>query len=196
MEPPVKQSDNNSFIDFDVLFARLNELLAIKNITLDIICTGGYVMQMNGYRATADIDAFYQSDETINNLIKIVGDEFGLNTPNDLWLNNSVANMNPLPPDAYCEIVRQSSHLLVKKVNLIYLIGMKLYSARGQDMKDIADILKDNATIQPFELISELNLMGFDIDISLILDAFEGAYGMDWLKDFYLKNEAKLLDYF
>ena len=42
-------------------------------------------------------------------------------------------------------------------------------------------------------MIADLHLMGFDIDISLILDAFEGAYCMEWLKDFYLGLTQKMV---
>jgi len=77
-----------------------------------------------------------------------------------------------------------------------YLVGMKLTSARGQDLKDLADIIRRRDDLQPFELMSKLAEMKFDIDISILLDVFEGAFGMEWLDAFYRENEAELRKYF
>ena len=111
-------------------------------------------------------------------------------------LNNSISNLNPEPPDRYCEVVHEFPNLVVKAVNMTYMIGMKLVSARGQDMKDLADIVKSNKDLQPFELMLKLVEMNFDIDISILLDAFEGARGMEWLEAFFRENEAELRKYF
>jgi len=43
--------------------------------------------------------------------------------------------MNPAPPDNHCEIVYSFSNLEMKSVDIIYLVGMKLVSGRGQDSK-------------------------------------------------------------
>jgi len=187
-------SDNK--IDFEPVFMMLNDELNCINESLELICAGGYVMQLNGYRGTADIDAFYKSDVTIESIIQKVGDKFGINPPDELWLNNSISNMNPEPPEEYCEVVHQFSNLTIKAVGMTYLIGMKLVSARGQDLIDLADIVRNCKDLQPFELLSRLVEMKFDIDISVLLDAFEGARGMDWLDTFYRENEAELRNYF
>jgi len=84
----------------------------------------------------------------------------------------------------------------LNKINESYLIGMKLVSARGQDLIDLADIIRGYKDLQPFELLSKLTGMKFDIDISILLDAFEGARGMDWLGTFYRENEAELRRFF
>ena len=189
-------ANNNNIIDFEPAFEMLNNELTKINESLVLICAGGYVMQLNGYRGTADIDAFYISNTVIESIIRRVGDEFGINKPDELWLNNSISNMNPEPPDIYCEVVHQFSNLVVKAVGLTYLIGMKLVSARRQDLIDMADIVRNCKDLQPFELLSRLVEMNFDIDISILLDAFEGARGMEWLDMFYKENEAELRNYF
>ena len=76
------------------------------------------------------------------------------------------------------------------------LIGMKLESGREQDLKDLGEILKRDNNEKPFELLSMLAGIGFEIDISGLLDAYERAHGMDWLDDFYLKNQDELRKYF
>jgi len=79
---------------------------------------------------------------------------------------------------------------------MIYLMGMKLVSAREQDLMDVADILKKSESLQPFELFSDLAEMSFDVDIAMLLDAFERARGMEWLETFYKDNEEELRGYF
>ena len=66
-------------------------------------------------------------------------------------------------------IVHDFSNLVVMAVEIDYLIGMKLLSARGQDLKDVADILMNNADLQPFDLLEKLVDMSFNIDISILL---------------------------
>ena len=190
------KSSNGNAIDFEAVFRRLNDELAQKDESLELVCAGGYVMQLNGFRGTADIDAFYKSNVTVESIIRKVGDEFGINRHGEIWLNNSISKMNPEPPDMYSEVVHQFSNLTVKAVGLTYLFGMKLTSARGQDLKDLADIVGNCKDLQPFELLSELVEMEFTIDISILLDAFEGARGMEWLEAFYRENEAELRKYY
>ena len=85
-------------MDKKILFKALNTGLAKENILLEIICVGGFVLEYYDLRGTQDVDAFYQEDAKIRSIIKKVGDEFGVNEPDELWLNNSVANLNRTPP--------------------------------------------------------------------------------------------------
>jgi len=172
-------------IDFDLVFAKMNEELIVINETFELICAGGYVMQRNGYRSTTDVDAFYSSSIEIDEIIRRVGDLFNINREDELWLNNSISNMNQEPSLEYCDMVIQLSNLKVLTVKLDYLIGMKLLSAREQDIIDVATILKQNNNKEPLQLRIKLFQMGFDIDISLLLDAYEYAYGIEWLDEFY-----------
>ena len=182
-------------IDFEAVFKKFNEELSKTGNNLELICAGGYVMQRHGYRTTLDIDAFYKNDKNIDEIIKKVGNEFKINNNDELWLNNSIYNINPEPPDKYCVLVYKFSNLVVKEVNLTYLIGMKLFSQRFQDLKDVSIIIRQNNNEQPFELMKELNDMKFNIDVSLLLEAYEMAYGMEWLNNFYISNSEELLKY-
>lgn len=85
------------------VFEALNQELAQANLTLTIICVGGYVLEHHGLRATQDVDAFYQENQKINEIIARVGRQFNLNTHEELWLNNNVASMNSQPPIDLCE---------------------------------------------------------------------------------------------
>ena len=185
-------TDNNSSIDFELVFRMLNDELAEQKVSLSLVCAGGYVLQLNGYRGTNDVDAFFKSSAVIDSIIRKVGDKFGINKPDELWLNNSISNMNPAPPDIYCKLVYQFSNLTVLAVDLIYLVGMKLTSARGQDIKDVAEIIKNTKELKPFELLKTLARMDFTIDISILLDAYGEALGMEWLEEFYKTHEEEL----
>jgi hypothetical protein len=57
-------------------------------------------------------------------------------------------------------------------------------------------ILKRENNKQPFELLTKLFDMKFNIDISNLLDAYEKAYGMDWLDEFYVLNQDYLRRFF
>ena len=104
--------------------------------------------------------------------------------------------MNQEPPGKHCKLVHQFSNLTVLAVDLLYLVGMKLTSARGQDMMDVAEIIKNNKDLEPFELSKKLTEMGFVIDISILLDAYGEARGMEWLEQFYKEHEHKLSELF
>lgn len=188
--------DIKTTIDFASVFKLFNDELAAHNESLELICAGGYVLQMHGFRGTADVDAFFYSNKTIDAIIRKVGEIYGINTPTELWLNNSLSNMNPKPPEVFCTLVHQFSNLTVMAVDLIYLVGMKLTSARGQDIKDVAEIIKSTSEKQPFELSRKLTEMGFQVDISVLLDAYGDAMGMAWLEQFYSENEHKLTGLF
>ena len=183
-------------INFETIFKRLDKELYKIRQSLELVCAGGYVLQRHGYRTTLDVDAFYKSNAQINDIIKKIGDEFDINKEDELWLNNSISNLNPEPPAEYCEIVHKFDNLTVKEVSITYLTGMKLYSQREQDLRDVASILQQDKNEQPFELLSKLKNMKFDIDISLLLEAYEMAYGMNWLEKFYTENAEELRKYF
>ena len=85
-------------------FEELNRLLAENQMTLSVICVGGFVLEHHGLRATQDTDAFYKETQKTRELIAEVGAKYAINT-DELWLNNSVANMNLQPPENICEVL-------------------------------------------------------------------------------------------
>jgi len=196
MKEIIRANSDNGIIDFEPVFACLNKELLQHNQSLKLVCAGGYVMQLHGCRATVDVDAFYQTNREIDGIIRTVGDEFGINNVDELWLNNSISNMNPQPSDNYCELKYIFSNLEVKVVSLTYLIGMKLSSERVKDVKDVATILKQVIDTQPIELASKLDGMNFEFDISILLDAYGQAYGMKWLEEFYEAHQSEIDKYY
>ena len=71
---------------------------------------------------------------------------------------------------------------------------MKLSSGREQDIKDAGNIINKEELTSPLFLVQELKEYGFEIDISLLLEAFGSAYGMDWLADYYQKHQEEIID--
>ena len=197
MKIPANINDGaNNRIDFKPVFERLNEELSKLNILLELVCGGGFVMQLHGYRATVDVDAFFTSNKMIESAIRLVGDSFGINKVDELWLNNAISNLNAAPPAEYVKTVYQFSNLTVKAIDLTYLVGMKLKSGRELDLADVAEILKQGNHNQPLALLSELSEMGFDVDISMLLGAFGEAHGMEWLDQFFRDNEREISEYY
>jgi hypothetical protein len=183
-------------IDFDNVFESLNDELRAIGEMLVLICAGGYVMQLHGYKATADVDAFFSSNTQIDTAIKKVGDKHGINPPNELWLNNSIANLNPLPPNEHQQTIKKYSNLTIKAVDKLYLIGMKLQSGRSRDIRDVATMLSTDMPHDPIELYTKLTEIGFASDISAVLEAFSQARGLDWLGAYYETHEETLLKFF
>jgi len=179
-------------IDLNQVFKALDKKLTQADISLEIIVAGGYVLQYHNLRATQDIDAFYREDDTIREIILSVGEEFGINTEHELWLNNSVSSMNRIPSTDICEIIFSFSHLTVFMAPLHYVLGMKTESMRSRDIQDIGAIIKYLAIKSPFDLLEQLSEYGFSPDLSIIMEGFEIAYGTAWLEKFYREHQEEL----
>lgn len=128
-------------MDEKVLFETLNTELAKENIDLEIICVGDFVLDYYNLRGTQDVDAFYQEGAKIRSIIEKVGDDFDVNEPDELWLNNNVANMNKIPPLSICEKAFSYSNLTVFVPPLSYILGMKLDSGRDKDSRMLGKLL-------------------------------------------------------
>ena len=73
------------------------------------------------------------------------------------------------------------------------ILGMKLESARKQDLEDAAEIIKREKVNESGDLIAVLSSYGFpQIDESLLLEAFGIAYGMDWLEQYFIEHEEEI----
>ncbi|CRH89994.1 Uncharacterised protein [Chlamydia trachomatis] len=175
-------------MDKKILFEALNAELSKENLSLEIICVGGFVLEHYNLRGTQDVDAFYQEDAKIRSIISKVGDDFGVNEPDELWLNNNVANMNRIPPKSICEKAFGYSNLTVLVPPLSYILAMKLESGRDRDRQDAGDIIRLVKIRSIREVINKLKEYGFQPDISLILEVFEIAYGMEWLAEYMTEH--------
>lgn len=179
---------------FEEAFRMLNDRLKDEDESLHVTCAGGFVLSHYGLRTTKDVDGFFVTNRKINAIIKDIGDILGLNTEDELWLNNSIQNLNAVPKEDICEVLYDFSNLKVIMPPLEYMAGMKLTSARGQDIKDVAAIIRILKTEDPLGFADNLTTLGFfRIDESLILEAFGEAYGMEWLEKYFTDHEADIL---
>lgn len=179
------------------LFKLLNQKLQEASLTLEIICVGGFVLEYYGIRATQDVDAFYEETDKIHNIIEQVGKQYGINQQDEAWLNNSVKNMNKRPPLSLCELMYSFENLTVYMAPLEYILGMKMMSARKQDIQDIGEIIKSRNLESPILLCEKLKSFGFDsVDISVLLEGFGNAYGMEWLENYIKNNQNELISYY
>lgn len=179
-------------MDKKVLFEAFNTELAKENISLEIICVGGFVLEYYNLRGTQDVDVFYQEDAKIRSIIEKVGDDFGVNEAEELWLNNNVANMNRVPPRSICEKAFSYSNLTVFVPPLSYILGMKLESVRDRDRQDAGDIIKLIKIRSIKNVTNKLKEYGFQPNLSLILEVFEIACGMEWLAEYMTKHPDEL----
>lgn len=179
----------------EALFQALNYELEQANLHLEVICVGGYVLEYYSLRGTQDVDAFYQESAAIRNIIKKVGDVYGVNIPGELWLNNSVSNLNKIPPKEICTPVFNFSNLKIYIPPLLYILGMKLESGRNRDKQDIADIIKISKIKSPKQLEIKLKKYHFQTDMSMILEGFEIAYGIEWLGEYMRDHIDEFREY-
>lgn len=175
-------------------FTELNEKLGEEGVSLTVICAGGFVLSHYGLRTTKDVDGFYRSTSAVEKAIAEVGNRLNINTEDELWLNNSVMNLNRMPSEDICDLLYEFSNLKVYLVPLTYIAGMKLKSGRGKDLQDVADIIKLLKTEDPLAFSDELKKIGFaEVDGSLVLEAFGTAYGMDWLQEYFQEHAEEII---
>ena len=173
---------------FNKLFQELNTELKKIDKKVDLICVGGFVLEYYSIRSTIDVDAFFENDSEFNTLIKKVGDKLHANEE-ELWLNNSVSNMNKKPDIGICSKVYSLSNINIYIPPIEYIIGMKASTGREKDVEDIGLLIKVLEDKKPFDLKRRVDSYGFDMDESILLEGYGNAYGLDWLVEFYKNNE-------
>ena len=72
---------------------------------------------------------------------------------------------------------------------------MKLESGRDRDRQDAGDIIKLVKIRSIKDVIHKLKEYGFQPDISLILEVFEIAYGMEWLAEYMGEHSGEFRHY-
>lgn len=180
-------------MDAEKLFKDLNEELAKSGLTLDLLCVGGFVLEYHNMRSTEDIDAFYQESSDLIKCIDKVGKENGISSSEERWLNNSVSNLNRKPPESVCYEILSYSNLTVTIPSLVYILGMKLESARSRDIEDAGSIILSEKFEDILGTARMLEDLGFQIDFSSLMDAFEISYGLEWLAE-YLEEHIDEID--
>lgn len=92
--------------------------------------------------------------------------------------------MNRIPPRSICEKAYGYSNLTVLVPPLSYILGMKLDSGRDRDRQDAGEIIKLVKIRSIKDVITKLKEYGFQPNISMVLEVFEIAYGMEWLAEY------------
>ncbi|HFI0537094.1 TPA: potassium transporter peripheral membrane component, partial [Streptococcus suis] len=82
------------------------------------------------------------------------------------------------------------SNLKILVPPLTYILGMKLESGRDRDKQDAGEIVKLEEIKSIKEIHQKLKEFGFHLDISIVLEVFEIAYGMKWLAK-YLREHTE-----
>lgn len=155
-------------MDAEKLFSDLNEELAKSGLTLDLLCVGGFVLEYHNMRSTEDVDAFYQESSDLIECIDKVGKENGISSSEERWLNNSVSNLNRKPPESVCNEILSYSNLTVTIPSLIYMLGMKLESARRRDLEDAGVIIRSERFEDILDTAKSLEDLEFQIDFFCI----------------------------
>ena len=180
-------------MDYKKLFFRLNEKLAQNNLTLHLSCVGGFVLEYYGLKATDDIDAFYDSSDKIEELIKEVGIEFGVGTEKEVWLNHAIGNILSLGASSQRETIYQASHLTVTISSLEEILVDKIEAGRAKDIPDIAKIMKYIGMKTPDSLLKQMkDYASGETNPAIILEAYSMAYGEEALKNYLRKNPELL----
>lgn len=179
-------------MNYELLFSRLDQKLVENNLELDIYCIGGFVLEYHGLKATHDIDAFYKSNETIDRLIKEVGDEFNLNNGSDLWLNNRVEKiMSSGNPNESMELIFRGEALNVYITSLESVLMDKVIASRTKDIPDIAAILLDLNMKNPEKLFEAIEYSDGTTNPAVVFEAYAKAFGEDLLEE-YLRDNPNL----
>lgn len=176
-------------MDYQKLFFRLNQKLAGSNLTLRLHCVGGFVLEYYGLKATNDIDAFYESSEKIDYLIKEVGEEFNVGTSKESWLNHAVGRVMSISSEKNQIVIFQDTNLSVTISSLESVLIDKLQAGRTKDIWDVAKIMQYLEITQPDGLLKlMMKHSEGETDPAIILEAYSIAYGKEALKEYLRKN--------
>lgn len=64
------------------------------------------------------------------------------------------------------------------------MLGMKLESARRRDLEDSGAIIRFERFEDIVDTARSLEDLGFQIDFSVLMEAFEVAYDVEWLTEY------------
>lgn len=136
-------------IEHEKYFQILNERLKEKNETLTLYTVGGFALKCYGLKTTMDIDAFYDTNDTIEKIIADIGDEYGINGENEHWINQAVAYLKDKrvknPGKEFSELINKYSNLEVYRANIDFLLVMKTIAVsdnKADKLKHIDDARK------------------------------------------------------
>lgn len=169
-------------MEYDLLFRRLDERLAEENIDLEIFCIGGFVLEYHSLKATCDIDAFYESNDKIDQIIREVGDEYKANM-SEAWLNNNIQTLmsKPTDPDIQWQRVFNGQYLKAYIASLENVLIDKTFASRQKDIEDMASILRQLNMKHPTKMFEALIWSEGEVDPRVVFEAYVRAFGEDEL---------------
>lgn len=124
------------------ILALLHELadrLAARGIHGDIKLVGGaaLVLQGIGNRPTADIDASYAENTSVNSLVAEMASDYDLASD---WLNSNASAF--IPENASWVTLEELDGLTIQAADSETLLAMKIAAERDKDTLDIARLLR------------------------------------------------------
>ena len=136
-------------IDHSKYFSILNEKLKECNQTLTLYTVGGFALKCFGLKTTMDIDAFYDTNDTIEKIIEDIGMEYNINPMGEHWINKAVAYLKDQrvknPGKEFSESLIKLSNLEVYRANIDYLLIMKTFAVfdnKKDKIKHLDDCIK------------------------------------------------------
>ena len=136
-------------IDHEKYFTILNERLKEKNEFLTLYTVGGFALKCYGIKSTMDVDAFYDTNDTIEKIIADIGNEYNINPLNEHWINKAVAYLKDKrvksPNKEFSKLINKYSNLEIYRANLDYLFIMKVfavYDGKKDKVKHLDDCKK------------------------------------------------------
>ena len=136
-------------IEHEKYFKILNERLKEKNESLTLYTVGGFALKCYGIKTTMDVDAFYDTNDTIEKIIADIGNEYNINPLNERWINKAVAYLKDKrvksPNKEISKLINKYSNLEIYCANLDYLFIMKVfavYDGKKDKVKHLDDCKK------------------------------------------------------
>lgn len=181
---PIVTNKVESLIKKERMLIDLNNRLKEIGEDVDMIAAGGFSLQTYGLRSTIDVDAFFNSSNKIDGVIREIGEKEGINMEEELWLNNNIMNMNETPGPEHTELTLDMSHLKVRRVRAEYMFIMKLSTDRSRDIDDCVDMLKtgiiDIKTMKDFRVLCEDNGVNYSVHKDRAIETMTDAFFFCW----------------
>ena len=144
----------------------MNDKLRARNVSAYVNIYGGALMCLvfNSRDNTKDIDALFEPEEVLGEIIKEIAEEYDLDSN---WFNNDIKLFKP--ETASNKLFKEYSNLRVYVPDAEYMFALKCYAARFGRSKDLEDVLY---------LIKHLKIRTF----SQAIDVIEKYYDLNQIK--------------
>lgn len=123
-----------------MLLTELGQRLEAEGLRGEMLVVGGTAMAMafNSRRQTKDIDAIFEPKARIYEIASRIADERGLHAG---WLNDAAKGFFP-QHDSGQRVILNLPGLVVRVPSPEYLLAMKAFAARPEDLNDLRLLAK------------------------------------------------------